>query len=256
MLNVGVGRRLRGGLSNACHSDLQTSFSVAGDGPARSFAMRTIAVIARKGGSGKTTLAVHLALAAHLRGRKVLVADTDAQRSSTQVLKGRKGAGPGWVETSGPKLFPLQITARKDGVEALIIDTPAAVEEEIAHAIVAADLNLLVVRPTFLDLAASIHTAEIVRRLRKPALIVVNQAPVARAGVEPPAVKKALEALLLMRLPVIPIMLRARAGYQSALEAGRSVEETDASAEAAREVAELWQFVETFLFGRSRDMAE
>lgn len=213
--------------------------------------MRTIAIIARKGGSGKTTLAVHLALAAHLRGRSTLVADTDAQRSTSQVFKGRKAKGPSVVESAGPKLFALQLAAVREGVNTMIVDTPAAVEEEISHAIVVADLTLLVIRPTFLDLAAAIQTAEIIRRLRKPALIVVNQAPVARAGVEPPAVKKALEALLLMRLPVIPIMLRSRAGYQSALEQGRSVEETDPSSEAAREVAELWEFVETFVFGRS-----
>jgi len=217
--------------------------------------MRTLAVIARKGGSGKTTLCVHLALAAHLRGRAVLLADTDAQRSSSQVLKGRKAGGPAWVETSGPKLFALQLTALREGVNTLVIDTPAAIEEEISHAIVAADLCLLVIRPTFLDLAAAIQTAEIVRRLRKPALIVVNQAPVSRNGVEPPAVKRALEALLLMRLPVIPILLRARAGYQSALESGRSVEEIDPASEATREIAELWEFVETFVFGRESAQA-
>ncbi|WP_309642881.1 ParA family protein [Phenylobacterium sp.] len=212
--------------------------------------MRTLAVIARKGGSGKTTLCVHLALAAHLRGRAVLLADTDVQRSSNQVLKGRKGDGPALVETSGPKLFALQLAALREGVNTLVIDTPAAIEEEISHAIVAADLCLLVIRSTFLDLAAAIQTAEIVRRLRKPALIVVNQAPVSRNGVEPPAVKRALEALLLMRLPVIPIILRARAGYQSALESGRSVEEIDPGSEATREISELWEFVETFVFGR------
>jgi len=212
--------------------------------------MRTIAVVARKGGSGKTTLAVHLALAAHLRGRAALIADTDAQRSSSQVLKGRAAAGPAWIETSGPKLFALQLSALREGVNTLIVDTPAAIEEEISHAIVAADLCLLVIRPTFLDLAAAIQTAEIVRRLRKPALIVVNQAPVARNGVEPPAVKRALQALQLMRLPVIPIILRARASYQSALERGRSVEELDPPTEAAREIADLWTFVETFVFGR------
>jgi chromosome partitioning protein len=212
--------------------------------------MRTIAVIARKGGSGKTTLAVHLALAAHRRGRNAMVADTDSQRSASQVFRGRKAKGPAVVESAGPKLFALQLSAVREGVNTMIVDTPAAMEEEISHAIVAADLTLLVIRPTFLDLAAAIQTAEIVRRLRKPAMIVVNQAPVARAGVEPPAVKKALEALLLMRLPVIPIILRSRAAYQSALEQGRSVEETDPSSEAAREVGELWDFVETFLFGR------
>jgi cellulose biosynthesis protein BcsQ len=66
--------------------------------------MRTIAVIARKGGSGKSTVALHIALAAHLRGRKVLLADTDAQRSATHTLKGRLAAGPALADTSGAKL--------------------------------------------------------------------------------------------------------------------------------------------------------
>jgi len=218
--------------------------------------MRTIAVIARKGGSGKSTVALHMALAAHLRGRNVLVADTDAQRSASQVLKGRVGAGPELAETSGAKLFALQVASQRVGTDLMVIDTPAVVEEEISYAIVAADLCLLVIRPTFLDLAAAIQTAEIVRRLRKPALVVLNQAPSARAGVENPSVKRALEALRLLRLPVIPSILRARASYQSAFENGRSVEELDPPMESAREVAELWEFVEGFLYGRRRAPAE
>jgi chromosome partitioning protein len=213
--------------------------------------MRTIAVIARKGGSGKSTVALHLALAAHLRGRKVMLADTDAQRSASQVLKGRRGAGPEIAETSGAKLFALQLSAVRGEVNLMVVDTPAVVEDEIGHAIVAADLCLLVIRPTFLDLAAAIQTAEIVRRLRKPALVILNQAPSPRAGIETPSVKRSLEALLLLRLPVIPIVLRARMGYQTAFETGRSVEELDPAAEAGREVADLWSFVESFLFGRA-----
>jgi chromosome partitioning protein len=212
--------------------------------------MRTIAALARKGGSGKSTVAVHMALAAHLRGRKVLLADTDAQRSASCVMKGRKGSGPDMVETSGAKLFALQNAAVRSGVDLMVIDTPAVVEEEISYAIVAADLCLLVIRPTFLDLAATIQTAEIVRRLRKPALVVLNQAPSSRAGVETPSVKRSLEALLLLRLPVIPTILRARAGYQSAFETGRSVEELDPPTEASREMGDVWSFVEGFLFGR------
>ena len=212
--------------------------------------MRTIAVIARKGGSGKSTVAVHLALAAHLRGRRVLVADTDAQRSATQVLRGRIGEGPETVESSGPKLFALQLGAGRGGVDLMVVDTPAVVEEEISHAIVAADLCLLVIRPTFLDIAASLQTAEIVRRLRKPALVVLNQAPSPRGGIEAPSVKRAQEALKLLRLPVIPTILRARMNYQAALETGRSAEELDPATEAAREIGDLWRFVDGFLFGR------
>ena len=55
--------------------------------------MKTIAVISRKGGSGKTTVATSLAIAGFLRGQKVCLADTDPQRSSVEVLKMAKAKG-------------------------------------------------------------------------------------------------------------------------------------------------------------------
>lgn len=213
--------------------------------------MRTIAVIARKGGSGKTTVAVHMALAAHLRGKKTLLADADPQRSSSVVLKARRGAGPVVEETSGPRLFSVQVAALRDQMDALIIDTAAGAEDELAHAIVLADLCLLVIRPTFLDFAAAIRTADVMRRLKKPGLIVLNQAPVSRAGEEPPLVRKAHEALRMMRLPVAPTIIRSRAAYQSALETGCSAEEIGPTTPAADEIAKLWAFVERLAFGRS-----
>ncbi len=212
--------------------------------------MRTIAVIARKGGSGKTTVSVHLALAAHLRGLHTVLADTDPQQSSREALKGRRDAGPDVRQSAGPQLVSLQMETQRAGVDALIIDTPAGHEEDIGAAVVLSDLSLLVVRPTFLDIAASLQTATILRRLRRPAMVVLNQAPPPRDGVEPPAVKKAMEALKLMQLPVVPAVLRSRAVYQTALESGHSAEELGAGGPAAEEVAALWAFVERFAFAR------
>jgi chromosome partitioning protein len=211
--------------------------------------MRTIAVIARKGGSGKTTVAVHMAIAAHLRGFRTLVGDSDPQRSSSTVLRGRSGPGPACAETSGIELVGLQAGAVRAGLDAFFIDTAAGAEDELAHAIVLADLSLLVIRPTFLDFAAAVRTAEVLRRLKKPGLIVLNQAPVSRAGAEPPLVKKAQEALRLMRLPLAPTIVRARTAYQSALESGASVEEVAPGTIAAEEIADLWTYIERLAFG-------
>ncbi len=216
--------------------------------------MRTIAVIARKGGSGKTTVATHLALAAHLRGFKTLLADTDPQRSSIEVLKARRGPGPQRADTTGPKLFALQVAAVRAGTEAMVIDTAAGAEEDLASAIVLADLSLLVLRPTFLDLAAAVHTVDVIRQLRKPAMIVVNQAPHTREGAESPAVKRALQALRVMRLPVVPTIIRSRAIYQSALESGRSAEEMN-DGSAAAEIGAFWAFIERFAFARRDTLA-
>lgn len=210
--------------------------------------MRTIAVIGRKGGSGKTTMAAHLAIGLHLRGRVTLLADTDPQRSAVEVLRGRKGDGPTAIASAAGKLFALQVDLARTGADALVIDTPAVLEEEVAQAVVLADLALLVVRPTFLDLAAAVRTSDIIRRLRKPGLVVLNQAPVARGSTEAPAVARAIEALRLLRLPVAPTVIRARASYQTVVESGRSTEELANEPVAALEMGRFCDFVERFAF--------
>ena len=212
--------------------------------------MKTIAVIARKGGSGKTTVAVNLAIAAHRRGYAVQLADTDPQGSTTEVLKARKLEGPVVVQTTGAALHASRHEATPE-FDLRVMDTPAASEDALAHAIAMAQVSLLVVRPTFLDLAATLQTAQIIRRLRRPGLILLSQAPVPRGGIEPPAVKRALDALRLMQLPVLPVMLRARAAYQTSLALGCSVEEMDAGP-AAVEIAQLWSYIERFALGAPR----
>jgi len=215
--------------------------------------MKNIAVIARKGGSGKTTVAVNLAIAAHRRGYAVQLADTDPQGSSAEVLKARKGEGPQVLQTTGEALHAGR-NAGQGLVNLRVLDTPAATESAIGHAIALAQVSVLVVRPTFLDLAATLQTAQILRRLRRPGLILLNQAPVPRGGVEPPAVKRALDALRLMQLPVLPVILRSRAAYQTSLALGCSVEELG-EGPAADEIAQLWSYLERFALGARRSEA-
>jgi len=206
--------------------------------------MRTIAVIGRKGGSGKTTVTINLGIAAHRRGLRTLLADCDPQRSMSDVLKSRRDGDPPVVETTRARLYALQAASQRDGVEMLFIDTPAGEENDLAHAIVLADLTLLVVRPTLLDFAALVRTLKVIRHLRKRAMVVLNQAPARRSGVEPPAVRKSLEVLEFLRLSVSPAILRSRAAYQAALERGRSVEEHAGDAAAAAEISQLWASVQ------------
>jgi chromosome partitioning protein len=214
--------------------------------------MKTIAVIARKGGSGKTTVAVHLAMAAHLTGLRTILADTDPQGSASEVLKVRSQDGPRLTPIKGADLIQLQKDATAEGEDLLIIDTPAATPDEIAHAIAISHVAVLVVRPTYLDLAATVQTSQILRSLRKPGLILLNQAQPARGGVEPHSVVRAQEALQLMRLPVAPVTLRSRVAYQQALSTGRSVQEYEPSGAAAQEVQGLWSYLHRFTFGEQR----
>ena len=214
--------------------------------------MRTVAVIALKGGSGKTTVATHLALAAHLRDVATLVVDLDPQRSAKGVLSARETTGPDYVASSGAELMAAKFAALGLGKQLLVIDTPAGAVEDVSEAIVLADLAVLVARPTLLDLAGLAPTLSIVRRLGKPAVVVVNQAPVARGAVESPLVKRALRGLEYLQAAVAPVIVRSRTIYQTALETGRSAEESPDAA-AAREIAALWDFIEGELIGAAMD---
>ena len=204
--------------------------------------LRTIAVIALKGGSGKTTVATHLALAAHRRGLDTLVVDTDPQHSAQDVLSARDGPGPDCVISAAPKLLAAQFAAVGLHKEMMIIDTPAGAIEDVGAALVLADLAVLVVRPTMLDLAGLVRTLGMVRKMGKPATVVMNQAPVARETIEAPVVKRMMRGLDYMQAPMAPVILRSRSIYQTALERGRSVEEMNDRA-AAKEIADLWEFV-------------
>ena len=208
--------------------------------------MQTIAVIALKGGSGKTTVATHLAFAAHLRGLDTLVADIDRQRSAYNVLAWREAPGPACVVSTGPTLMAAKFAAVGVRKQLMIVDTPAGAVEDVSEAVVLADLAVLVVRPTLLDLSGLAPSLSLVRKMGKPALVVMNQAPTAREGIESPLVRRALKALDYMGAPTAPSILRTRTIYQVALETGRSAEEM-ADAAAAREIAALWSFVEAAL---------
>jgi chromosome partitioning protein len=222
-----------------------------GDAPELPALPYTITVAARKGGSGKSTIALHLALAAHLRGHKVLLADTDVQRSSTEALDAREGDRPEAIATRGAALRTLQAQAAHH-VDYLIVDTPAGPGADLTLAMMISDLTLLVARPSFLDIAAAARSFYEARALERPASILLNQAQPARGGQEAASVARAMEALRHTRLPAAPLILHARTAYQTAVARGRSVEELGPSP-AADEVAALWRHVEAMRAGAQAD---
>jgi chromosome partitioning protein len=107
-----------------------------------------------------------------------------------------------------------------------------------------ADVALIVVRPTCIDLAASVRTGDMVQRLRRPAMVILNQAPPARGGIERPSVEDALSALRYTNLDIAPTILRTREAYHCALAGGCSAEELDPTGAAGREIAALWADLE------------
>ena len=211
--------------------------------------MKTITVLSRKGGSGKTTLSVNLALMAFLTGRKVMLADIDPQRSASDALRARAEPGPVLAEINAGKLFHAKSSAMREDYDYLFIDTPASPEADVAQAVNAADLCLVVGRPSFLDLAPIVRSAEAVRRLGKSGFVVLNQAHTNRAEVAPVAFPEIMEALRFCGLPLAPYGLRSREAFQKAMGHGRCVAEHEPGSPAGRDLERLWAHVEASLDG-------
>lgn len=201
--------------------------------------MKTLSVLSRKGGSGKTTIAVSLAVAARQAGLKVVLADVDPLRSAAVVLGGRPEASSLLLETTARKLPAVRDACRRKGCDLLIVDTPPAPEPDVQKAIQVADLCLAVARPSKLDLAAIQHTIETIARSRRPGMIVLNQCQASRAGSETMLTRQALATLQAGKLSVADVRLRTRSAYQHAFSRGQGVTEWDRGKEAGADVLRL-----------------
>lgn len=201
--------------------------------------MKTLTVLSRKGGAGKTTVSLSLALAARQAGLKVVVADIDPLHSAGEVLRSRDEAMSLLFETTAAKLFVLQDACRRNGCDLLIIDTPTGPEGDVILAVNMSDQALVVARPTSLDLAAVRDSIALVRRIGCPGLVVLNQCPPLRKGAEASVVDEAIERLHFGHMPVAKARLRSRMAYQHAFAHNCAVTEWDPSSEAAADVLRL-----------------
>jgi len=212
--------------------------------------MKTVSVLSRKGGAGKTTVSVNLGLAAMQQGLRVVVADIDPLRSASEVLRGRTEAASLLIETSARKLELLRETCASNGCDLLIIDTPTAPQEDIQRAVRAADLCLAVARPTRLDLAAIQQTITLLSQRRARAMVVLNQCPSMRGEEESDLVRHAFETLRDSGIPLAETRLRSRTAYQRAFAEGQSVTEWNASSDSAADVLRLLAEVQEQLGAR------
>ena len=207
--------------------------------------MRTLAVLSRKGGTGKTTVALHMAVQAEMSGRRTLVADLDPQRSTSEWSRERShfAQTPLVTEAKVGTLFTQRLAAARDGYDLMVIDTRPSTDLECAEAVRWADLCLIVVRPCYFDLKAITRTVELVGNMNKRGMFLINQAPSRRNGEEPRIISDTFEALLDMGLPVAPVGLRYRAAYQNSVREGRVAQEIDPTSLASLEVTALWDHV-------------
>lgn len=218
--------------------------------------VRRLVLLSRKGGTGKTTLAVNLAVAAERAGLSVAMADLDLQGSASAWGRARRSETLEIAPANGGTLFPLANAFEREGRQLLVMDTPAGGDAITPSAIATADLAVLVARPGYFDLAALAPAVQAVKAAGKPGVIVLNQAPSRRGGVESPVIARAIDAARQLGLPIAPVGLRARVAFQESLWRGQGVMEFEPRGPAAAEIARLWQDVAERLFGAAATPVE
>lgn len=207
--------------------------------------MKTITILAQKGGTGKTTLSIHLSTIAANYRKRVLIADLDPQGSSLVWRKLRKNHLPKVLPFTAQKLRKDHISLKDSGAEMLFIDTPPHSTADAHIAANLADLILIPTRPALLDLAAIQNTAKIVQNSDKDAVIVLNCCPPPTRYGETAMVREARNTLQKYNIPVFPGVISQRAAFSNALNDGRAVTEFEPKGKAAQELHSLYNWLIT-----------
>jgi chromosome partitioning protein len=208
--------------------------------------MQVVAFASQKGGSGKTTLAGHIAVQAERSGDgPVALVDTDPQGSLADWWNEREAETPLFAHTSIARLADDLERMRGMGIELVVIDTPPAITATIAEVIRLCDLVVVPTRPSPHDLRAVGVTVELVERLGKPLVFVVNAAS--------PRARITSEAVIALSQhgTLAPSILHNRTDFAASMIDGRTVMEVDDSSRSNLEIEQLWQY----LRGRLKNLA-
>jgi chromosome partitioning protein len=201
--------------------------------------MRVIALVAQKGGVGKTTISINLAVALQKAGFKVAVLDLDKQDSASIWFE-RREAQDLHVEFLNERKLPATLAVAKgQGFDFAIIDTPPAAGTEAIAALEAADLVLVPCRPSLIDLDAIKKTGNLFKSSNTPGFVVFNAAPATATAL----LEDATAIVQASGLAAAPVIIRERSAFRASWPVGKGVNETGPGSKAAQEINELMSWV-------------
>ncbi len=199
--------------------------------------MKTVSIISQKGGSGKTTLALHLAVASTLAGQNTAVIDLDPQASAAKWSDRRTSELPVVLSAHASRLSKEMQRAEKAGCEILFLDTAPHSDSAALEAAKASDLVLIPCRPAILDMEAITNTLGLVKTTQTPVFVVLNAiAPLGHEGDE------AAEAIEALDVEVCPSRVVNRVAFSRSLITGLTAQEFEPEGKAAQEIEQLHVF--------------
>ncbi len=198
-------------------------------------AEKVITIAQQKGGAGKTTLAIHLAIAWSQRGKRVAIVDIDPQGSLTQWHKIReKRFGEGYTGVTFSALsgwrVATEVSRLRRNHDIIIIDSPPHTETEARTAIRSADFLIVPVQPSPTDLWATKATLDLAKNEKVPVRIVLNRI----------ASNSKLGQTIAKDLPdLAQTTIGNRVLFASSIMEGRSATEVSPTSPAALEIKAL-----------------
>lgn len=199
--------------------------------------MEIISVVSQKGGCGKTTMTVGLAVEAVRSGKHVAIIDLDPQASAAN-WGDRRGddVPPTVVSCQASRLEKVLLAAKSQGVDLVLIDTPGKSAEAAIAAIKAASHVLIPVEPHISSLETLANVGELLALAGRPkATVIINKAPPLGRRHE-----DAREAIFAQGFSVAPTVLYQRAAHSDATNLGATASEYEPKGKAAIELSFLY----------------
>jgi chromosome partitioning protein len=204
--------------------------------------MRVLSIVSTKGGVGKTTLTSALAVRAAKESQRVAMVDLDPQGSLAAWWKRRGGSGNPKILADADTAIDAIKALERDGCEWVFIDTPPAFFNTLTDAIQNADLAIVPLRPSALDLIGGEDAVLLAQEKGTPYMCVI-------ADAEPKwkTTHSARDYLLAANLPVAETVIAHRAPYLAAMSSGRTGPEVERDDKCAAEVDGLWNEIKEAL---------
>lgn len=205
--------------------------------------MYIIAVVAEKGGVGKTTIALDLAVTASQKGHTVAVMDVDPQATASKWTDRRDNEHPWVVPTHSARLAAAIDRADRQGVDFIVIDTPPHSATDAAEAARRADVVLTPIEPHLFALETVSKLSDLLKVAgNPPAFFVINKAPV--QGSEGTS---AADFIKKHGFDVCPVIVHLRAAHRHAGNVGKVAAEYEADSKAAQETLQLYTYTIQFI---------
>ncbi|SVA55507.1 uncharacterized protein METZ01_LOCUS108361 [marine metagenome] len=200
---------------------------------------KVITIAQQKGGTGKTTLAVHLALAfIKYHNLKIAIIDTDPQGSLGKwfMIRTEKNISNKNLTFKTASLWGAQYESKslKKDHDIIIIDTPPKIESDARPAIEAADLVLIPVAPSHVDFWATEAILDIAKKAKRKILIQIN-----RANHRSKLISQTLEYINQLKIKTTDTLIGNRQIFVSSMGEGKTAVEKQRTGKAVEEIKNI-----------------